>query len=62
MKAHTKKFINEHVIDWCKKFKQICYECPMCNLLTCGIATSYHAQIHGEQTIHYNPLPKENRQ
>lgn len=56
-RKESEKYINKMVLDRCKKLKIICYQCPECKMLTSGLMTSYHAQLHGDQEIYYNPLP-----
>jgi len=47
---------NDQILKWCMQFGFVCYKCPNCGRLSSGLFTSYHAQLHGQQTIHYNPM------
>jgi hypothetical protein len=50
--------VSKIILRDAKKYGHICYRCVKCGALTSKSLTSYHQQVHGEQEIYYNPLPK----
>lgn len=52
----TRDTDRDKVIKYSKALGLIAWNCPKCGLISFGLCTAYHTQLHGKQTIYYNPF------